>query len=149
MSEDMSLLEMAQLDTSQYIYPCPLQVCYHSRPESPRPPMSQANWDALKAHLDMFHNALLQFNVPSYSIHVDRSTHVTFHDATISCQLILATSQAGATPGAPASPWQKVMATPAYRPRFCLFFFIQCAVSGMTCWATPSLSVLPESQLSV
>jgi hypothetical protein len=65
--------------------------------------MFQANWDALKAHLDMFYNALPQFNVPSYSIHVDRGVHVTFHNAAISRQLILATSQAGATPGAPAS----------------------------------------------
>ncbi len=66
--------------------------------------VSQANWDALKAHLDMFHSALLQFDVPSYSIHIEHGVHVTFHNAAISCQLILATSQAGATPGAPASP---------------------------------------------
>jgi hypothetical protein len=66
--------------------------------------VSQANWDALKAHLDMSHNALPQFNVPSYSIHIDHGARVTFHNAAISCQLILTTSQAGAAPGAPASP---------------------------------------------
>ncbi len=76
--------------------------------------ISQANWDVLKTHLDMFHNPLQQFDVPSYSIHVDRGTHVSFHDAAMSHQLVLTTSHVGGALGTPPSPWQKVMAFKAY-----------------------------------
>ncbi len=40
--------------------------------------ISQPDWDNLKAHCDMFHNPLLNFDIPSYSIHVDRGAHVLF-----------------------------------------------------------------------
>ncbi len=63
--------------------------------------ISQADWDVLNSHLDMFHNPILPFNVPSYSIHVDRCAHVHFHDATTSRQLILAASPDHITPGTP------------------------------------------------
>jgi hypothetical protein len=66
--------------------------------------VSQADWDVLKSHLDMFHNPLPRFDVPSYSIHVDRGAHVQFHDATLSRQLVLAASHATDTPGALYSP---------------------------------------------
>ena len=66
--------------------------------------VSQAEWDVLKSHLDMFHNPLPHFDVPSYSIHVDRGAHVRFHDATLSRQLVLAASHATDTPGALYSP---------------------------------------------
>ncbi len=65
--------------------------------------ISQANWDILMSHLDMFHNPLPQSNVPSYSIHVDLGVHVSFHDAAISCQLVLTTSHVGGAPGTPPS----------------------------------------------
>jgi hypothetical protein len=68
-----------------------------------RDPVSQANWDILKSHLNMFHNPLPWFDVPSYSIHVDRSAHVSFQDAAISRQLVLSTSHVGSTPGTPTS----------------------------------------------
>ena len=38
--------------------------------------ISQADWDILKTHLNMFHNPLPQFNIPSYSIHVDQHAHL-------------------------------------------------------------------------
>jgi hypothetical protein len=66
--------------------------------------ISQANWDILKTHLNMFHNPLPQCDVPSYLIHVDRGMHVSFHDAATSCQLVLTTSHVGGAPGTPPSP---------------------------------------------
>ncbi len=61
--------------------------------------ISQANWGVLKSHLDMFHNPIPPFDVPSYSIHVDRCAHVHFHDTATSRQLILAASPDHTTPG--------------------------------------------------
>jgi hypothetical protein len=49
---------------------------------------TQQDWDILKAHCNMFHNALPCFDVPSYSIHVDHGAHVSFRDAAIACQLL-------------------------------------------------------------
>jgi hypothetical protein len=63
--------------------------------------VSQVDWDVLKSHLDMFHNPIPPFDVPSYSIHVDRCAHVQFYNAAISRQLILATSQDTDSPGLP------------------------------------------------
>ena len=40
----------------------------------------QEDWDALWQHTTMFQNPLPAFNVPTYSIHVDRGAHVTYHD---------------------------------------------------------------------
>jgi hypothetical protein len=71
----------------------------HSRKTRDR--VSQVDWDVLKSHLDMFHNPIPPFDVPSYSIHVDRCAHVQFHNATISHQLILVTSQDTDSPGLP------------------------------------------------
>jgi hypothetical protein len=66
--------------------------------------ISQADWDILKMHLDMFHKSLPQFDVPSYSVHVDRGAPISFHDTAISCQLVLTTSHIGSTLGTPTSP---------------------------------------------
>jgi hypothetical protein len=71
----------------------------HGRKTSDR--ISQADWDMLKSHLDMFLNPIPPFDVPSYSIHVDRCAHVHFHDAATSRQLILAASPDHTTPGTP------------------------------------------------
>ncbi len=83
--------------------------------------VSQANWDMLKTHLDMFNNPLLWFDVPSYSAHIDRGTHLLFHNAAITHQLILLTSHAQAAPGTLHSPWQKVIEFWANHPSFFLF----------------------------
>ncbi len=64
--------------------------------------ISQADWDILKSHLNMFHNPVPQFNVPSYSIHVDRCAHVHFHDAALSRQLIFTAHHDTDSPGMPA-----------------------------------------------
>ena len=61
--------------------------------------VSQQDWDVLKSHCHMFHNPLPRFDVPSYSIHVDRGAHVLIHDAAITCQLILTASHASAPSG--------------------------------------------------
>jgi hypothetical protein len=63
--------------------------------------ISQVDWDVLKSHLDMFHNLIPPFDVPSYSIHVDRCAQIHFHDAAISRQLILAASPDPTSPGTP------------------------------------------------
>ncbi len=63
--------------------------------------ISQVDWDVLKSHLDMFHNPIPPFYVPSYSIHVDRCAHIHFHDAAIFRQLILAASLDPTSPGTP------------------------------------------------
>ncbi len=47
----------------------------------------------------MFHNPLPRVDVPSYSIHVDRGAHVSFHGAAIACQPMILTSHTIDTPG--------------------------------------------------
>ncbi len=50
--------------------------------------ISQDDWDILVKHTSMFANPLPRFNVPTYSIHVDRGAHVTFHDHAL-CDILL------------------------------------------------------------
>ncbi len=88
--------------------------------------VSQADWDILKLHLNMFHNPIPQFDVPSYSIHVDRCAHVQFHDAAISRQLILAASHATDSPSMPTYQSQKVIAFMDTTPGFFFCPFIKC-----------------------
>ena len=66
--------------------------------------ISQPDWDVLKTHCNMFHNPLPRFDVPSYSIHVDRGAHVTFHSDAIARQLIISAPNANDTPDALKSP---------------------------------------------
>ena len=40
--------------------------------------ISQADWDILVLHSSMFHNAAPRFDLPSYSIHVDRGVHIAY-----------------------------------------------------------------------
>jgi hypothetical protein len=103
--------------------------------------ISQPDWDLLKAHCDtncdMFHNPLPQFDVPSYPIHVDCDTHVTFHIDAIACQLIILTPNTYDTPGLLISPWQKVMASQANYPKKIYTPLQRCLFGGMTCWCGP------------
>jgi hypothetical protein len=39
----------------------------------------QAQWDTLKSHCNMFNNPIPRFDVPSYSVHVDRGAHTIYH----------------------------------------------------------------------
>ncbi len=66
--------------------------------------VSQTDWNVLKSHCNMFHNPLPRFDIPSYSIHVDRGAHVLFHDTAIACQLFLTASHASDTSGLPLQP---------------------------------------------
>ncbi len=66
--------------------------------------ISQSDWDVLKVHCDMLHNPLPRFDVPSYSIHVNRGAQVTFHSDAIARQLIILAPNANDTPGALHSP---------------------------------------------
>jgi hypothetical protein len=73
--------------------------------------ISQHDWDILKAHCNMFHNSLPRFDVPSYSIHVDRGAQVTFHSDAITRHLMILAFNANDTPGILNSPRQKVTAS--------------------------------------
>ena len=42
--------------------------------------ISQVDWDILALHSSMFHNAAPRFELPSYSIHVDRGIHIAYCD---------------------------------------------------------------------
>jgi hypothetical protein len=66
--------------------------------------VSQTDWNVLKSHCNMFHNQLPRFDIPSYSIHVDRRAHVLFHDTAIARQLISMASHASDTSGLPLPP---------------------------------------------
>ncbi len=40
--------------------------------------ISQFDWDVLATHSSMFHNSIPWFNLPSYSIHVNRGVHIAY-----------------------------------------------------------------------
>ncbi len=42
--------------------------------------ISQDDWNVLLRHTSMFQNPIPSFDVPTYSIHVDRGAHVSYHD---------------------------------------------------------------------
>jgi hypothetical protein len=42
--------------------------------------ISQVDWGILALHSSMFHNAAPCFDLPSYSIHVDRGVHIAYCD---------------------------------------------------------------------
>ena len=57
--------------------------------------ISQSNWDALVKQPSMFHNPLPWFNLPSYSIHVDRGVHIIFNNHAHAAALLSAASPSG------------------------------------------------------
>ncbi len=71
----------------------------------------------------MFHNPLSRFDVPSYSIHVDRRAHVSFHEAAIANQLLILGTLSVDTPGLFPLSWQKITTSWADHPN--LFYQIQ------------------------
>ncbi len=78
--------------------------------------LAQEDWDQLKRHSTMFKNQIPTFNVPSYSIHVDCSTHeVVLLKA--SCNDLMSASL-----GTPESPSDKLSMTKGHRPYPNLFF---------------------------
>jgi hypothetical protein len=53
----------------------------------------QNDWDILRQHKSMFQNPLPSFDVPTYSIHVDRGAHVAYHDKALTNVLCFEASQ--------------------------------------------------------
>ena len=49
--------------------------------------ISQSDWDILRNHKRMFQNELPKFDIPTYSIHVDRGCHVAYCDQDLAAQL--------------------------------------------------------------
>jgi hypothetical protein len=49
--------------------------------------ISQIEWDILKSHCHLYHNPLLRFDVPTYSVHVDADTHTIFFCAALASAL--------------------------------------------------------------
>jgi hypothetical protein len=49
--------------------------------------IAQIDWDVLVSHKDMLQNDIPRFDLPSYSIHVDRGAHVAYIDASASAQI--------------------------------------------------------------
>ena len=39
----------------------------------------RAHWDTLKMPCNMFNNPIPQFDIPSYSVHVDHGAHTVYH----------------------------------------------------------------------
>ena len=49
--------------------------------------ISQTKWDILKSHCHLYHNPLLHFDVPTYSVHVNAGAHTTFFCAILASAL--------------------------------------------------------------
>jgi hypothetical protein len=49
--------------------------------------IDQRDWDVLSKHTSMFQNEIPRFDLPTYSIHVDRGVHVTHRDDSTVAQL--------------------------------------------------------------
>jgi hypothetical protein len=60
--------------------------------------ISQDDWDILAKHTSMFGNPLPRFDVPTYSIHVDRGAHMQFHDKALCDVLLFEASRASHSP---------------------------------------------------
>ncbi len=61
--------------------------------------ITQTEWDILRSHSDMFHSPIPRFDVPTYSVHVNRSAHTTFHCSAIVNSLISSAKHNLHTPG--------------------------------------------------
>ncbi len=55
--------------------------------------ISQDEWDILRKHSSMFLNPLPTFDVPTYSIHVNRGAHVSYHNKALNDTLCFDASQ--------------------------------------------------------
>ena len=58
----------------------------------------QEDWDVLRQHTTMFQNPLPAFDVPTYSIHVDRGAHLTYHDQALANAICFDASQTSINP---------------------------------------------------
>ena len=58
----------------------------------------QEDWDALWQHTTMFQTPLPAFDIPTYSMHVDRGAHVTYHDQALANAICFDASQTSINP---------------------------------------------------
>ncbi len=68
----------------------------------------QDDWDVLRKSTSMFQNPLPAFDLPTYSIHVDRGAHVTYHNQALTNVLCFEASQTSNTLQDKCYPWQKI-----------------------------------------
>ena len=59
----------------------------------------QGAWDVLKSNTLMFHNPIPHFDVPTYSIHVDRGAHTSSHCTMHASDLVQLAHRALHNPG--------------------------------------------------
>ncbi len=110
-------LNITHLDT--YIH-VPFEfISAHGRKRRDR--ISQEDWNILQRHVSMFQNPIPKFYVPTYSIHVDRGAHVTYHDQAHTDILCFEASRTSDSAHDRRYPWQKVLEHPIASPHF--FFF--------------------------
>ena len=69
----------------------------HGRKSRDRVP--QNAWDQLMSHSSMFHNPVPRFNVPTYSVHIDRGAHMSGFCAVHANQLVASAPIDAATLG--------------------------------------------------
>ena len=69
--------------------------------------IGQTDWDILRQHKSMFHNPLPAFDVPTYSIHIDRGAHVAYHDKALTNVLCFEASHTSDIAQDALYPWQK------------------------------------------
>ena len=84
--------------------------------------VSQDDWNVLLRHVSMFQNPTPRFDVPTYSIHVDRGAHVIYHDQTHCDILRIKASHTSEGLSNWCYPWQKVLARSRATPNFFSFF---------------------------
>ena len=70
---------------------------HHGRKTRDR--ISQEDWDILKKYSSKFQNSIPSSDVPTYSIHVDRGAHTSFHDNNLCNVLISEATQSNSRPG--------------------------------------------------
>ncbi len=87
----------------------------------------QIIWEhvAVAVNTSMFQNPLPAFDVPTYSIHVDRGAHVTYHDQALTNALCFEASQTSINLQDICYPWHKVLGSHPVFPPFFNFTFIK------------------------
>jgi hypothetical protein len=104
--------------------------------------VAQTDWDVLHCHQSMFHNPVPIFDVPTYSIHFDRGSHVAFHDEAACKLLLIKQSKTSDTEDIYCSHLQKVLGLIGYpTPVFLLF----APFLGPACLLWNQCSIFPHT----
>ncbi len=83
--------------------------------------ISQDDWNVLLRHTSMIQNPIPSFDVSTYSIHVDRRAHVSYHNQTHCDILCIKASYTSESLSNQRYPWQKFLAHSRATPNFFLF----------------------------